>query len=73
MSKQFGISVSVSIHTPTKGVTKPHPAESADDRVSIHTPTKGVTCHHQRQMCKRKVSIHTPTKGVTQCKVAGLS
>ena len=35
--------VTVSIHTPTKGVTAHFLAMSSDTRVSIHTPTKGVT------------------------------
>ena len=55
----------VSIHTPTKGVTKNGDDRCKSSRVSIHTPTKGVTwC----QLCRDwlcYVSIHTPTKGVT--------
>ena len=33
----------VSIHTPTKGVTKRLKIDNEPSDVSIHTPTKGVT------------------------------
>ena len=33
----------VSIHTPTKGVTKRLKIDNTPSNVSIHTPTKGVT------------------------------
>ena len=55
----------VSIHTPTKGVTKEHGEWWLPDAVSIHTPTKGVTHYQQTSGQKINVSIHTPTKGVT--------
>ena len=35
--------IEVSIHTPTKGVTKPKFGKYQAMKVSIHTPTKGVT------------------------------
>ena len=41
-----GMYKSVSIHTPTKGVTAPLHEEVAKVIVSIHTPTKGVTPNH---------------------------
>ena len=55
----------VSIHTPTKGVTRSSPEPSPWLAVSIHTPTKGVTVFWLHLECSRIVSIHTPTKGVT--------
>ena len=55
----------VSIHTPTKGVTKPFYFPSACLSVSIHTPTKGVTISNRGVLQEMAVSIHTPTKGVT--------
>ena len=56
----------VSIHTPTKGVTKYYSYISAHQHVSIHTPTKGVTRGSPAPSNKVIVSIHTPTKGVTE-------
>ena len=55
----------VSIHTPTKGVT--HTGFLYDNElcVSIHTPTKGVTQNLEDDKLFAYVSIHTPTKGVT--------
>ena len=62
----FGIAQKVSIHTPTKGVTKVDlPAIVVFLVVSIHTPTKGVTSGTLPGGGSDSVSIHTPTKGVT--------
>ena len=60
----------VSIHTPTKGVTRRGCAAYATTWVSIHTPTKGVTRYFLANESDIQVSIHTPTKGVTwhRCK-----
>ena len=55
----------VSIHTPTKGVTKDAVQETFYNDVSIHTPTKGVTQKTIKSDFFSLVSIHTPTKGVT--------
>ena len=33
----------ISIHTPTRGVTKPFEFIFAEIKISIHTPTRGVT------------------------------
>ncbi len=37
------IRVSISIHTPAKGVTLINPLSSVSNSISIHTPAKGVT------------------------------
>ena len=65
----------VSIHTPTKGVTKLRCDKSKELRVSIHTPTKGVTQMPFVQYKALHVSIHTPTKGVTsrECSIVVVS
>ena len=55
----------VSIHTPTKGVTKNKVVYVPPVYVSIHTPTKGVTKSDYALNLTSFVSIHTPTKGVT--------
>ena len=57
--------VSVSIHTPTKGVTDWYSNPHSQRLVSIHTPTKGVTFRPVAPSLRARVSIHTPTKGVT--------
>ena len=57
----------VSIHTPTKGVTRSILVHGTLKGVSIHTPTKGVTIAAFSSYPSIKVSIHTPTKGVTCC------
>ena len=57
--------LTVSIHTPTKGVTWWQLVNDAPVGVSIHTPTKGVTDPHMTHKSRYQVSIHTPTKGVT--------
>ena len=44
--KQFGMAKEVSIHTPTKGVTRLVSYCLAVFSVSIHTPTKGVTADY---------------------------
>ena len=55
----------VSIHTPTQGVTLVFcPTEQIID-VSIHTPTQGVTSCSWLVFSLGFVSIHTPTQGVT--------
>ena len=56
---------SVSIHTPTKGVTCIGHIYFPNWKVSIHTPTKGVTTEWIESVISCLVSIHTPTKGVT--------
>ena len=55
----------VSIHTPTKGVTEGYGVLPVHWLVSIHTPTKGVTHQEDVDYNLLRVSIHTPTKGVT--------
>ena len=55
----------VSIHTPTKGVTRRRWRWWCRKEVSIHTPTKGVTAIIPVALPTVHVSIHTPTKGVT--------
>ena len=57
--------VDVSIHTPTKGVTRWSLCYPLCVDVSIHTPTKGVTSINRQKGVSLIVSIHTPTKGVT--------
>ena len=57
--------MSISIHTPTKGVTKARLDIQAVHGISIHTPTKGVTASNRPLLLKKQISIHTPTKGVT--------
>ena len=59
------VTVSISIHTPAKGVT-----ESVEDfrqayDISIHTPAKGVTIWLLNVGFATEISIHTPAKGVT--------
>ena len=39
----FGLDDSISIHTPTKGVTGNMLRVLKGNQISIHTPTKGVT------------------------------
>ena len=56
----------VSIHTPTKGVTRHLNLICSVCHVSIHTPTKGVTLTERPRVHGESVSIHTPTKGVTR-------
>ena len=64
--KILDASVIVSIHTPTKGVTKTFFYLCTMKKVSIHTPTKGVTPTSVKPCRPTTVSIHTPTKGVTR-------
>ena len=61
--------ISVSIHTPTQGVTTLAAVNSRNPRVSIHTPTQGVTIVYIGKLYHVPVSIHTPTQGVTQAEV----
>ena len=56
---------SVSIHTPTQGVTLWDFKSVEFTKVSIHTPTQGVTVSERQRDTWRIVSIHTPTQGVT--------
>ena len=44
----------VSIHTPTKGVTKPSKKRKGYFYVSIHTPTKGVTIGDRKSVVQEK-------------------
>ena len=55
----------ISIHTPTKGVTKGVEKMGKRRSISIHTPTKGVTVLNFCIIQVSNISIHTPTKGVT--------
>ncbi len=55
----------VSIHTPTWGVTFGTVLSITVEEVSIHTPTWGVTTRELAKMAIVDVSIHTPTWGVT--------
>ena len=57
--------LSVSIHTPTQGVTRKVMFRNVGTLVSIHTPTQGVTRRDERYFSVYIVSIHTPTQGVT--------
>ena len=68
------VSIFISIHTPTKGVTASVKGDYEDlYLISIHTPTKGVTARTGRDIASREISIHTPTKGVTVlCGVSGV-
>ena len=56
----------ISIHTPTKGVTRFSSQAWLGSQISIHTPTKGVTNLQRCIFLQFKISIHTPTKGVTR-------
>ena len=62
---KYGYGALVSIHTPTKGVTRFAKLKYVTLKVSIHTPTKGVTMIGVTRISVFLVSIHTPTKGVT--------
>ena len=62
----FFLSVHVSIHTPTQGVTAVLQQLASEKSVSIHTPTQGVTMAQARASMINAVSIHTPTQGVTK-------
>ena len=66
--KEGEISNTVSIHTPTRGVTMQMNKVLFPQIVSIHTPTRGVTLQKLPEMFARVVSIHTPTRGVTNLK-----
>ena len=55
----------VSIHTPTQGVTMYYIISIDQTHVSIHTPTQGVTEQPKTGKQHLNVSIHTPTQGVT--------
>ena len=57
--------ITVSIHTPTQGVTVLLAQSKCFWSVSIHTPTQGVTNVQISCGQMEKVSIHTPTQGVT--------
>ena len=64
-SKAIVVDSSISIHTPTQGVTTFRKQIHVKISISIHTPTQGVTeklCDVRK--CKG-ISIHTPTQGVT--------
>ena len=57
--------VSISIHTPAKGVTYPKCLSGIREAISIHTPAKGVTNNLGILCITLPISIHTPAKGVT--------
>ena len=57
--------LTVSIHTPTWGVTQTKWQLTKLLYVSIHTPTWGVTLNNGHIHYQCEVSIHTPTWGVT--------
>ena len=57
--------MSISIHTPTRGVTLHALALKVATGISIHTPTRGVTQQHIHHRTMIQISIHTPTRGVT--------
>ena len=65
--------MSISIHTPTKGVTDFALDGLEELKISIHTPTKGVTLILCPNWTHDQISIHTPTKGVTIMAAAGQS
>ena len=68
---EYGLTSTVSIHTPTQGVTGRGVGIGGGMPVSIHTPTQGVTLHKITTAQVPAVSIHTPTQGVTLIWVAG--
>ncbi len=55
----------ISIHTPTQGVTSYGVVEQGQALISIHTPTQGVTDKVDMVLKMYDISIHTPTQGVT--------
>ena len=57
--------VTVSIHTPARGVTRLAVFLSVPQYVSIHTPARGVTAWKSSTPFWSRVSIHTPARGVT--------
>ena len=61
----FNHITTVSIHTPTQGVTHNKLSDKQAREVSIHTPTQGVTNEVVNTNLDTQVSIHTPTQGVT--------
>ena len=59
---------SISIHTPTQGVTESDNDRTYGVQISIHTPTQGVTSNSFFPWLVTNISIHTPTQGVTRGK-----
>ena len=57
--------MTISIHTPAKGVTARLTKIQHDVIISIHTPAKGVTESEADPAIRHYISIHTPAKGVT--------
>ena len=55
----------ISIHTPTRGVTRAFTIIFFSINISIHTPTRGVTMEYVQDVSEKLISIHTPTRGVT--------
>ena len=60
-----GYSCFISIHTPTRGVTRYEWYPKCKLSISIHTPTRGVTGDSFELSYIEQISIHTPTRGVT--------
>ncbi len=58
-------SSAISIHTPTRGVTRVVVVVVVFVDISIHTPTRGVTNKNGVKTGFTVISIHTPTRGVT--------
>ena len=66
-SHDIGVrSRTISIHTPTQGVTVKINEYLWSKLISIHTPTQGVTFGTEISVNYNPISIHTPTQGVTQ-------
>ena len=59
-------SISISIHTPARGVTPCIYWSNLLISISIHTPARGVTLSTRRTLYPLFISIHTPARGVTR-------
>ena len=60
------MSLSVSIHAPTRGATIQQVRGLSEPVVSIHAPTRGATMSALAGLFGGIVSIHAPTRGATQ-------
>ena len=57
--------LTISIHTPARGVTGANLEVWGVIGISIHTPARGVTTECKMQGDRAQISIHTPARGVT--------
>ena len=57
--------VTISTHTPTRGVTDTSQLQGSATGISTHTPTRGVTSALLTVCPHCTISTHTPTRGVT--------